>query len=600
MIRSQRTLTRALAHSLSVIGLVFSAGFAACNNGSTNTVVQNNGTSGSTATSVDAGVLGVVVGPNAGQIVVTDPIPTDADLDPPVPTVAQTPEVIPMPPARTTPDARFRRREPGAARTAPFVTPQVAQFMLPNGMQVFVVEQHQMPIVYAQYVTRHAADDVAPAQSGLAWMTSELLEQGTTRRNAEALSDAYAAIGAEHDTGVDWDSAGVSIKVLAPRFGQALDLLAEQVQQPAFSQTEIDRLRTRRLANLRAERDSPPAVASMLTARLLYGDEHPYSRPVAGFEQSIRAISRQQIQEFYQSHYVPADSALVVTGDITVEQLRPLVERTFGQWHGAAGTTATSTQAPLRAGPPAVTAGPPRVWLVDRPHAAQSSIVLSMPGAARSDPNFAKLEVANTILGGMFSSRINMNLREAHAYTYGARSRISFRRGVGPFSAGGAMITRHTANAAQEILNEVRRMRERNVTAEELRTAQTKLIEAMRANFASVEGTAALVSNLFVYGLPLSQLTDYPASVQRVTRQDVRAMSQRWDTARLNLVVVGDRAAIEEGLVALRRGAIELRDPDGNPVIPAPTPTSTPTTASAATTASTADAGAATPPPSSP
>ncbi len=567
------------------------AAFSACNNGSTNNAIQNNNTSGNTNVSVDSGVTAMTVG--NGQIVITEPIPTDADLDPPAAPVAQTPEVIPMPPARTTADARFRRREPGAGRTTAFVTPTVQQFALNNGMVVYVVEQHQMPIVYAQYITRHAADDVAPAQSGLAWMTSELLEQGTTQHSAEALSDAFAAIGAEHSTGIDWDSAGASVKVLNTRFPQALTLLAEMVQQPSFSPQEIERLRTNRLATLRSERDSPPAVASVLTARLLYGDEHPYSRPVAGYEQSVRGITRAQIQEFYQSHYLPADSALVVTGDITVAQARPLIEAAFGAWRGAgaaagAATTTPTTPTALRAGPPAATAGAPHVWLVDRPHAAQSSVVLSLPGASRSDPNYVRLEVANTILGGMFSSRINMNLRERHAYTYGARSRFSFRRGVGPFSAGGAIITRHTANAAQEMINEVVRMREGNVTAEELRTAQTKLIEGMRANFASVEGTASLVSNLFIYGLPLTEFTDYPASVQRVTARDVRTMAQqRWDNTRLNLVVVGDRSAIQNELMGLRRGQLELRDPEGNAVA-AEQATSTPTP----TPSASADAGA--------
>lgn len=543
---------------------------SACNNGSTNNVVQSN-SSGNTQLSNDAGVVGMTVGGAAGRIVITEPVPTDSELDPAEPVVAETPEAIPMPPARTTADARFRRREPGAARSTNFQTPQVQQFVLANGMSVYLVEQHQMPIVYAQYITRHAADDVAPAQSGLAWMTAQLLEQGTAVHSAEALSDAFAAIGAEHNTGIEWDSGFAAVKVLAPRFEQALGLLAEVVQQPAFAPAEIERLRTRRLANLRAERDSPPAVASVITARLLYGDDHPYSRPVAGYEASIRNINREQIQNFYHTHYLPGDSALVVTGDITVAQLRPLVERAFAGWRGAAPGESTSTIAanptPLRAGPPPVTAGAPRVWLVDRPRAAQSSVILAMPGAARSDPNYVRLEVANTILGGMFSSRINMNLRERHSWTYGARSRVSFRRGVGPFSAGGAIRTQFTGPAAQEMLNEVQRMRDSNVSAEELRTAQTKIVEGMRANFASVEGTASLVSNLFIYGLPVTEFNDFPAAVQRVTVRDVRNMAQtRWDPARLNLVVVGDRSAIQEGIAALRRGQIELRDPEGNPL----------------------------------
>jgi len=491
----------------------------------------------------------------------------DASTAPPEPSgTAQLVEPEPLPdvPARETPDAEFRRSAPAAGRPGRFVAPRIQRFQLANGMRVYLVEQHQLPIVVARYITRRGGDDVPVEQAGIAHMTASLLEQGTSTLGAEQLSDAFAAIGAQHATSMDWDSGGAYVKVLAPHFARALELLADVVQRPAFADDEIERWRARRLAEIRAERDSPRMVAAIVAARAVYGDTHPYSRPITGVESSVRSITRDQVIQFYRSHFVPQDSALVIAGDITLAQLRPLVERSFGPWRQQAPTTPIASPRPPV--PPAPSS-PARVWLVDRPRAPQSMVLFACEGVARNNPDFERIQVANAILGGVFSSRINLNLREAHAYTYGARSRFAFRRGAGPFTAGGAMITQHTAAAASEILNEVRRIRESDVTADELISARTAIIEDFRARFATVEGTADVVSDLFVYNLPDRFITDYPRNIERVDARDVRrVLTERLDPAKLHLIVVGDRAAVSEGLAALGRGPIELRNHEGAPV----------------------------------
>jgi predicted Zn-dependent peptidase len=426
-------------------------------------------------------------------------------------------------------------------------------------------------------VTRRGADDVAPAQAGLAHMTAALLEQGTTTMGAEALSDAFAAIGAQHGAAMDWDSGGAYVKVLGPQLPRAIELLAEVVQRPAFSQDEIDRWRARRLAEIRSERDSPRVVAGMVTARAVFGDAHPYGRPLTGLESTVTGLTREQVLQFYGSHFVPSESAIVVAGDVTLAQLRPLLQRTFGAWRPTPASPAAA-RAPVADAP----ALAPRVLLVDRPRSPQSVVILAAPGAPRSDRDFARIQVGNAILGEVFSSRINMNLREQHAYTYGARSRFAFRRGRGPFTAGGAMITRHTAAAASEILAEIRRIREGDVTADELTTARTAIVEGFRAQFATAEGTADAVSDLFVYGLPNDELVRYPRAIEGVTQRDVRrVLTERVDPARLSLVVVGDRAAVGGSLEALQRGSVIVTDHEGTPV-----------SGGAATQPATADGGA--------
>jgi predicted Zn-dependent peptidase len=540
--------------SLRPIALSLLSLLAACRGESTDGAIRSNASSGNNGSSAN---------PDAGATVAA----ADASA-PTTELVARTtpavePEALPDVPARETPDADFRRAAPPAGRPGRFVAPRIQRFALANGLRVYFVEQHQLPIVVAQFVTRRGADDVPVDQSGVAHMTASLLEQGTSTLGAEQLSDAFAAIGAQHATAMDWDSGGGYVKVLAPQFGRALELLADVIQRPAFAPEEVERWRARRLADIRAERDSPRVVAGITAARAVYGEAHPYARPLTGVESTVRAITRDQIVQFYRSHFAPQDSALVVAGDITLAQLRPLVTRTFGAWRQEAPATAVpATRAAVAAAP----AGPTRVWLVDRPRAPQSVVIFAAPGVARSDPVFERLQVGNAILGEVFSSRINLNLREAHAYTYGARSRFAFRRGAGPFTAGGAMITRHTAAAATEILNEVQRIRESDVTADELVTARTAIVEGFRAQFATAEGTADAISDLFVYDLPDNFVARYPQAIERVNARDVRrVLTARLDPARLHLVVVGDRAAVEGGLDALRRGPVELRDHEGSP-----------------------------------
>jgi predicted Zn-dependent peptidase len=535
--------------SLPTLSLI--AMLAACRGDSTSGAIQNNTSSGNSNAHTPVA--------DASSSLVADA--STATPEPNNTAQLVEPEPLPDVPARETPDAEFRRSAPPAGRPGRFVAPRIQRFQLANGMRVYLVEQHQLPIVVAQYVTRRGGDDVPVEQAGIAHMTASLLEQGTTSLGAEQLSDAFAAIGAQHATTMEWDSGGAYVKVLAPHFERAVELLADVIQHPAFANDEIERWRARQVAEIRAARDSPRVVAGTVIARAVYGDAHPYSRPLTGVESSVRAITRDQVVQFYRSHFVPQDSALVIAGDITLAQLRPMLERSFGQWRQEAPATPLAA---VRPAVPAAPSGPARVWLVDWPRAPQSMVYFASEGVARNNADFERIQVANAILGEVFSSRINLNLREAHAYTYGARSRFAFRRGAGPFTAGGAMITRHTADAATEILNEVRRIRESNVTADELTTARTAIVEGFRAQFATAEGTADAVSDLFVYDLPDSFVASYPRNVERVTARDVRrVLTERLDPAKLHLVVVGDRAMVSEGLDALRRGPIELRDHEG-------------------------------------
>lgn len=477
-------------------------------------------------------------------------------LPPPV-IVAPRPQAPP-----TTPDAPFRAEAPPPGPTPEWTAPRIERFQLANGMTVLLVERHDLPLVSIEYVTRRGASDGPPSvvqRPGLASFTGSLLELGTRRRDSLRLSDDLESIGAEHTAWMSWDSGGVSLKVLASNFQPGLELLADMVQNPAFDREEIERLRLRRLAAIRQELDSPRTIASNVAARVVFGDAHPYGRSLIGTMESVRAITPAEIAAFYRSHYGASDGALIVVGDVTRAAIEPQLNTLFGRWR-------PRTPAPVPAPVPAQVRGVPRIFLVDRGPVPQSNIVIAHVGVPRSTPDYAAIVVMNTILGGMFSSRINLNLREAHAYSYGAGSGFAMRHLPGPFAVSAAVTTRHTADAIREVFNELNRMRTTDVTEEELRAAQSRLTESLPARFEGVDQVANAIADIFVYNLPLDEYATYAARIRAVTVADVRRVAQQYlDPDNARVVVVGSRADVEQSLRELNMGPVEIRTPLGDP-----------------------------------
>ena len=466
-------------------------------------------------------------------------------------------------PLRETPDAPFRAGAPDPGATSRFVPPVIEDFTLRSGLRVLLVERHDLPVVVAEYVTRRGGDDVATDRAGLASLVGALLEMGTTHRNALELSDAYAALGAEHGSSMGYSFGVVFAKVLSSNLVPTLEILADIVQHPAFAAEEIERARSVRLAALQQEVDSPAIVAANVGNRVVYGDRHPYGFSPSGTPDTVRAINEADIRRFYATHYVPAQSALVVVGDVTRAALTPMVDQAFGAWQ------ATAPRQRAVAAPPSPATRGPRVFLVERAGAPQSVVSVTQAGVARTSPDYLPLSAMNTILGGTFSSRINLNLRETHAFTYGARSAFQFRRGAGPFTAGGAIITAHTAEAVHEILVELERMRSTDVTVDELSLAKARLAETLPSRFETTDETASAVAELFAMGLPLNDYATLGQRIQAVTVADVRRVAMRYlAPATARIVVVGDHATVAAPLSALNIGAVESRGPRGETVAP--------------------------------
>ncbi len=462
---------------------------------------------------------------------------------------------------RVTPDAPFRQQPPAAEGKVQFIAPKITEAKLKNGLRVLVVERHDLPIVSARLVVSMGAGDLPDARPGLMSFLGSMLEQGTKKRTALQISDDFEAIGAGHGTWVDWDSGGVGVRVLSERLDAALELMADVALSPTFPDAEIDRLRTRRITAIQAEKSSPGTIASNAVAAALFGRAHPYGHSMTGEEVDAKKLTRAELVRAYDRLFNPQNAAIVVAGDVTQASLLPKLEATFGSWKGKPGAAARK---PPKA--PSKAATDKRVVFVDRA-GAQSQIQLVRPGVPHSVKERDSFVIANAILGGMFSSRVNMNLREKHAYTYGARSYFSMRHGAGPFLVGAAVFADKTGPAIKEVLNELEGLRRDGPTEDELALAKESIRLAMPGRFESVSDVAGAVSDLFVYDLPLDEYEKRPARIDAITAADVKRVAMEYfGSDAMTIVVVGDKATVLPQVAALELGPVDERDVYGNPI----------------------------------
>ena len=448
---------------------------------------------------------------------------------------------------------RVTQPKPGPAR--PLHLPVPTEFKLANGLTVIYSERPGLPVVSANLILRSGTATNPVDRPGLAAMTAGMLQQGTATLNATQIADRIADLGASLNTGAGSESSNISGRSLSRSFPALLGLLGDVVQHPSFAKEELERQRSQRLAALVEEKDQPFNVAFRVADAALYGLKSPNGFPNSGTDESLKAISREDVLHFWEGHYHPANAALVVTGNIKEAELKALVEKTFGGWKDGAAAESTSVA-------PETTSA--RVILVDRPDAPQSSVGCFLLGPPRTTPDYAALEVMNTELGGLFSSRINLNLREKHGYTYGAFSFVDYRRGPSPIMAGGAIRTDVTAPAISEIFNEINRMRDTLMTPEELALAKDSIARSLPGRFETGPAATGSFGELFTYGLPLDFYSHFPDAVTAVTAEQAQAAAQKYVLPeKMVVVAVGDKAKIEADVTKLNLGKTEIRDGDG-------------------------------------
>jgi zinc protease len=455
-------------------------------------------------------------------------------------------------------DEPWRNDPPRAGPPRPLQLATPASATLPNGLTLILNERRGLPIVAASLVVKTGSDANPTDKSGLANFVAAMLDEGTATRSALQLADETARLGATLTTGSSMDATVISARALAKNFASTLDLVADVTLKPSFPAEEIERQRASRLAQLVQQRDSPGQVATQIASLALYGPRHPYGYTELGTEASVKTMGRQDMTDFWSRNFVPNNAALVVAGDISMTELRALAEKAFATWQRGA-----PVQPALR--DPETTSA--RVVIVDKPGSPQTELRVAWIGPPRSTPDFLPLQVMNNELGGLFSSRINMNLREQHGYSYGARSGFAFRRNGGPFVIAAGVRTDATAPAVSEIFKEVQGIIAQPVTAEQLRKSKDALANSIPAAFETSQGAVNSFSNIFVYSLGLDYYTRYAQQVNAVTAAQALDVAKKYIVpGRLVIIAVGDRAAIEGDLRKLNLGPVEVRDTEGRPV----------------------------------
>jgi zinc protease len=491
----------------------------------------------------------VVVYGVPGKKVIDDPPPTKAESE------KESKETTA---ANTMPDEPWRKTPPKPGPASHFSLPVPASFKLANGLTVMLVEQHKLPIVSANLMVLSGSDMNPINRPGLASFTADMLPEGTSRRSALQIADDSAQIGAAVRTNSTGDFSAVAIRTLKQNVDAAFDLISDVALHPKFDAAEIERVRKRRQTRILQLHDDPVQTALGVFLKVVFGPQHPYGYRQQGTEESNRVIRRDEIEKFWQQGYTPGNSALVLAGDLTQDEARRLAEKYFGQWSGD-----TSKHMP----PPVDVKTKRAVYIVDKPAAPQSFVLAGSLGVPRSTPDYVPLEVMNNALGALFSSRLNMNLREQHGYTYGAFSAFLYRRGPGLFVAGGGIRTDVTAPAVQEIFKELERIRTAPLSTEELQFAKGAFARSLAGYFETSERTAATAAELFTYDLPLDYYRKLTPQIDAVTAADVQRVAEKYVNPDTAIVVAsGDLAKIEPELKKLAIGAVEARDFDGNPV----------------------------------
>jgi zinc protease len=483
-------------------------------------------------------------------------IPGKPDLGPDVPTPENQAKGKSTGGESVNADAAWRKNPPKPGPVHALNLPEPDIFKLSDGLTVYYHYRPGLPVVAANLVFNTGSGANPVDKPGLASFTANMLQQGTQARNAIQIADEAALLGTGLSSHASMDASSVGGSSLTKNFPGVLDLISDVVLHPTFPPDEVERQRASRLAAFADERSDPDTIIARTAVSALFGPKSPYGYDNAGTEPSVKAMTREDMMNFWKTHYVPSNAALVVSGNIPVKDLKSLAESKFAAWKG--GESAAPTAGALES-------TKAKIVIVDRPGAQQTQVRLLQMGVDRSTPDYPELEVMNSELGGLFSSRINLNLREEHGYTYGAQSFFVYRRSLGYFGAGGGIRTDATGPAVAEIMKEIHRMIDTSMTPEELSLAKDSQSRSLPGIFETNSGEAGALSEIFVYNLARDYFSTLPERLNAVTSEDAEAVARKYlHPDQLILVCVGDRAKIEPQLVKLDLGAIEFRDADGN------------------------------------
>jgi zinc protease len=410
-------------------------------------------------------------------------------------------------------------------------------------------------LIAASLVIRCGAGDEPPELGGATVLAARALTEGTEVRDAVALTEAAERLGASIHAEAGWDATFAGLDVPATRLAPALDLMAEVVRRPAFPEREVERLRDERLTDLLQAKADPRRRAEEAFVAALYAPTSPYARPAGGLEDTVKGLTAAELRAVHDRAIDPARSAVVLAGELDADLTIREVEQRFGDWAASPSASAPGAIDDTSAVVSRF------VNVVHRPESVQTEIRVGHPGLPRRNPDFHAVSVMSAILGGLFNSRLNMNLREEKGYTYGASAGFDMRRAAGPFAARAAVNTEVTVPALLEMLGELDRIRDTRVEASELRAARDFLIGVFPLRFETPGPVAGSLAGLFVQELPDDELERYRTAIEAVTVDDVQRVAREHIHPDASaIVLVGDHSAFTEPLAAAGLGPITISE----------------------------------------
>jgi zinc protease len=457
-----------------------------------------------------------------------------------------------------TPSSFDRTVLPKAGANPAVRIPAWTKTKLSNGATLLVVERHTLPLVTLTMSFVGGANQFEPAgKPGLGSITASMMTEGTTLHSGDDISNALQLLGTTVGFGIGGESGSIAFRSLRAKFEPTLAIMAEELLHPAFPERALERLKQQTIVDLRLDLDRTSGIANVVYPKLLYTTAHPYGRTAS--EESIGAITRDDVVAFHKAFYQPSRAFITVAGDITTADAKAMIEKALAAWP-AGGAPATFAYP----APPAP--GPTTVYIVDKPDAAQSTFEIGLVGPPRDTPDYYALRVMNNLFGEQFQSRLNANIREAKGWSYGVGSGFSYGRGPGQFSAGGEIQTNKTDSALVEFMREFRGIRgDRPVTEEELATAKAALIQSLPRSLASLGGISGMISEVYVNGLPEDYWTQLQRGINAVTTADIQRVARKYlDADHLTILIVGDRSKIEAPVRATGVAPVVILDAEGN------------------------------------
>ena len=477
-------------------------------------------------------------------------------------------EVHPFPTFTAAPTDADRTALPGAGISPDAPLPPVDRATLSNGLKVVLARRQAVPIVRLTLLVDagFAADD--QARPGVSSMTMAMLEEGTTGRSALQIADELSALGAQFWAGSSLDSSTATLSALKDKLDPSLALFADLVLHPAFPESDLARVKQNTLARIQQEKVDPFGLALRVIPALLYGRGHAYGQPLtgSGTEASVQATTRADLATFHSAWFKPDHTTLVAVGDVTMAELTPKLERAFAGWKP--GTVPAKNIAPV----PGPTA--PQLYLLDRPGAEQSVILVGAVAPPKANPDEYAYMTFNDAFGGSFSGRINMNLREDKHWAYGAGSFAFDARGQRPWIIWAPVQTDKTKESVQEVLKELREVTStRALSSEELDAAKDRMTRSLAGRWETGGAVSGALEEIVTFGLPADYYASFAQRVRAVTPEAVASVvGKAVSDQRIAIVVVGDRAVVEPGLKELGLGMPRRLDGDGQPIAESPQP----------------------------